>query len=209
MPEKQSENERQGNETAAESPPAERGSIRVDFARRRRLLETLGGNNVNYCYQCGACVGDCPSARFYPAFNPREIMLTALLGGLDQLLAPDSIIWKCSNCYNCYERCPQDVRPVEVIIALKNLATEDGTAPQEVQDTYEMICRTGRSAPVIEGVQMRRERMGLARIEEVDLTELAIILRPEESDQSPPDSRNDAPGSANETQEPRQEEGKD
>jgi heterodisulfide reductase subunit C len=160
-------------------PPAPEPALVVDAAGRRRLLAALGGNQLRFCYQCGACVGDCPSARFHPGFNPREIMLRALLGALDGLLAPDSILWRCSNCYTCYERCPQDVRPVEVILALKNLARQDGSAPDEVRAAYETIRTTGRSAPVLEGVRTRRARMGLPPIEPVDTDEIARLLAPE------------------------------
>ncbi len=166
--------------------------IIVDLPRRRRLLEALGGNTVSYCYQCGACVGDCPSARFHPGFNPREIMLIAMLGGLDRLLDPASVIWKCSNCYNCYERCPQDVRPVEVIIALKNLACEDGTAPEVVMSTYQMIVRTGRSAPLLAGTQARRERLGLPLLSEIDVGQIALLLAPDEGPCSPPSAAPEA-----------------
>jgi len=161
------------------TPRGERPRMRIDPARRRRLTEMLGANRLPYCYQCGACVGDCGSARFYPGFNPREIMLTALLGGLDELLAPDSVIWKCSNCYNCYERCPQDVRPIEVILALKNLAREDSTQPEEARAIHEMIARTGRSAPVLESLNRRRAALGLPPLAEIDVEEIRALLVPE------------------------------
>lgn len=150
--------------------------VHIDLAARQRLWQLLGGNRVNYCYQCGACVGDCPSARFHESFNPREIMLAALIGGLDGLLAPDSVIWKCSNCYNCYERCPQDVRPVEVIIALKNLAREDGTQPEVVKATVEAILKTGRSAPVLASLDRKRASLGLPPLPPIDMEELRTIL---------------------------------
>ncbi|MCK4304803.1 MAG: 4Fe-4S dicluster domain-containing protein [Candidatus Eisenbacteria sp.] len=157
--------------------------MHIDLDARKRLLAVIGGNRVTYCYQCGACVGDCPSARFYEGFNPREIMLTVLLGGLDELLCPDSIIWKCSNCYNCYERCPQDVRPVEVIIALKNLIKEDGHQPQDVQSIYETILKTGRSAPVIAGLARTRERLGLPPLPPIDMAEIQAILKPDTAEE--------------------------
>ncbi len=161
------------------APRAAREPIEVDRRARQRLLAILGAGGVSYCYQCGACVGDCPSARFYPGFNPREIMLTALLGGIDRLIAPDSVIWKCSNCYNCYERCPQDVRPVEVIIALKNLARLEADPPREVGSVYETILKTGRSAPVIGGLDRKRESLGLPPLGRIDVAEIATILAPE------------------------------
>jgi len=163
----------------AEQAASPHKRIRIDFAQRRRLLAVLGGNHVSYCYQCGACVGDCPTTRFFPSFNPREIMLTALLGDLGTLLAPGSVIWKCSNCYNCYERCPQDVRPVQVIIALKNLAREEGTHPEEAQAIYETILKTGRSAPVIASLKRKRESMGLPPLPAIDMGELRAVLAPE------------------------------
>ncbi len=154
--------------------------IRVNPEARKRLLDVLGGNRVSFCYQCGACVGDCPSARFHESFNPREIMLAALMGGLDDLLAEDSPIWKCSNCYNCYERCPQDVRPVEVIIALKNLAREDGQTPGDVAAVHDMIVKTGRSAPMLSSLNRKRESMGLPPLSPINVEELQAILQPDE-----------------------------
>ncbi|MFH1144688.1 MAG: 4Fe-4S dicluster domain-containing protein [Candidatus Eisenbacteria bacterium] len=176
-----------------------RPPLRIDPARRRRLFAVLGGNHARYCYQCGACVGDCGSARFHPGFNPREIMLTALLGGLDELLAADSVIWKCSNCYNCYERCPQDVRPVEVIIALKNLAREEGTEPAEARAIQELILKTGRSAPVLASLDRRRRELGLPPLSPIDMTEIRTLLAPDPADPRPPRPDTDA--------EPRRESG--
>ena len=174
---------------------AEERVIRIDLKKRRRLLEQLGGNRVNLCYQCGACAGDCPSARFHEEFNPREVMMTALTGGLDTLLAPDSIIWKCSNCYNCYERCPQDVRPVEVILALKNLAQEDHTQPEVVEGTVETIRKTGRSAPVISTLARKRESMGLPPLPKIDMEEIHAILEPDDQEPSAERSRPHSPDS--------------
>ncbi len=172
---------------AAEEPPLE-----VNLPARRRLLAMLGAGGVSYCYQCGACVGDCPSARFYPGFNPREIMLTALVGAIDRLIARDSVIWQCSNCYNCYERCPQDVRPVEVIIALKNLARLEGDPPPEVRGVYETILKTGRSAPVMSGLDRKRAGLGLPPLPRIDVAELAAILAPEEGTDPRRDDRSEA-----------------
>lgn len=150
--------------------------IRIDFEKRHQLESMLGADNVSYCYQCGACVGDCPSARFDENFNPRSIVLRALMGDLDELIKPDSIIWNCSNCYNCYERCPQDVRPVEVIIALKNLSTRNDSASNEITVVADRIKKTGRSVPVVDSIHKMRDGLGLKRLEEIDVSELNKIL---------------------------------
>ncbi len=150
--------------------------IEVDFRQREILTGMLGANHLDYCYQCGACVGDCPSARFHKGFNPRQIMLQALLGYLDELLEPDSIIWQCSNCYNCYQRCPQEVFPVEVIVAIKNLALKKGTAFKEVEIINQRIRKTGRSVPLMPATNRLRQQLNLKPLEKLDTEELAKIL---------------------------------
>lgn len=151
----------------------------VNFEKRKELEKILGADHVSYCYQCGACVGDCPSARFYNGFNPREIMLKSLIGDIDDLTAENSIIWKCSNCYNCYERCPQDVRPVEVIIALKNIASKNETSPKEILEVTKRIKETGYSVPIVSSSNRIREELGLPPLKIIDVTELEVILKPD------------------------------
>ena len=86
----------------------------------------MEGNLASFCYQCGACVGDCPATTYGDEFNPREIMLKVLYGLGDELICEDSVLWQCTNCYNCHERCPQEVKPVEVIISMKNMLADRG-----------------------------------------------------------------------------------
>ncbi len=137
---------------------------KVNPEKRKQLEMILGANNLGNCYQCGACVGDCPSTRFHPAYNPRMIMLQALMGDYDELVSQNSDIWLCSNCYNCYERCPQDVRPVEVITALKNIAVKNGSAVEEITNIVKRIHETGRSVPVMGSTNKIREKLGLQPI---------------------------------------------
>ncbi len=150
--------------------------ITVDFEKRRELEKILGAGHVASCYQCGACVGDCPSSRFHETFNPRTIMMKALLGHVDELIQPGSEIWLCSNCYNCYERCPQDVRPVEVIIALKNLCSDKGNASETVSKVADRIRETGRSVPVVQATNRMREELGLPPLNDIDTSEIKKIL---------------------------------
>ena len=146
----------------------------IDF--RERLNKVLGGNHHNYCYQCGSCVAVCPAARFSDVFNPREIMLMTLLGRGDELIRADSVIWKCTNCYSCYERCPQDVRPVEVIIALKNICAEEGVLPVNVDKFSETIAKTGRSVIVTSTVDRRRKELGLPDLKDLPVEEIIKII---------------------------------
>ncbi len=149
---------------------------KINFSFRERLNNVIGGNHHNYCYQCGACVAVCPAARFSDDFNPRNIMLQTLLGNEEELVGADSIIWKCTNCYSCYERCPQDVRPVEVIIALKNICKEDGVLPPNVDKYSETIVKTGRSVVITSTVSRRRKDLGLPELKDLPVDELQKII---------------------------------
>jgi len=153
-------------------------TVAIDFEFKKLVEKVVDGTLVNYCYQCGACVGDCPSARYVEGFNPREIMLKVLYGFAEELVGPASPVWQCTNCYNCYERCPQNVKPVEIIIAVKNLMAQRGIYPDKAQvgDLVNMVLETGRTAPVTAMTAKLREELGLGPLPPVDTTELKKIL---------------------------------
>ncbi len=153
-----------------------REKIKVDFRFREKLNKIQGGKHHNYCYQCSACVAVCPAARFTEEFNPRVILLKALLGMEEALTGEDSPIWLCTNCYSCYERCPQDVRPIEVIIALKNMAVQRQKAPASLAKLSENIAQTGVSVTVTSAVNRRRQELGLPPLKTMPIEELKEIL---------------------------------
>jgi heterodisulfide reductase subunit C len=86
------------------------------------------------------------------------------------------VIWQCSNCFTCFDRCPQDVKPIEVIIALKNLMTQRGLAPAGVEEAANRILATGRSAVVTAFTARRREELGLPPLAELDTAELRALV---------------------------------
>jgi heterodisulfide reductase subunit C len=151
--------------------------VKIDFKFKKILDSLLEGDLYHYCYQCGACVGDCPAAKYNPEFNPRLIMLQARLGLKDELTKKDSIIWKCTNCYACYERCPQDVKPVEVITALKNLAVQMDCGPKELAGLIKRLRETGRPVMLTEAVRKNREKLGLKEIPEIPVKEIQELLK--------------------------------
>jgi heterodisulfide reductase subunit C len=161
-------------------PPADRDAIaRIDFEFRRKLARKIEGNLASFCYQCGACVGDCPAATYSDgAFNPRTIMLKVLYGLGDELLTPDSILWNCTNCYNCHERCPQQVKPVEVIISLKNLLADAGICPEPVAKIIEAFETTGRTVALSPAIDRQRAQYGLPPMRPVPMDEIRALIEP-------------------------------
>ncbi len=146
------------------------------FEFREKLNAVAEGFRHNYCYQCGACVGDCPAANYSERFNPRLILLKALLGFEEELISPDSEIWECTNCYTCSERCPQDVRPVDVIIALKNLCARLGKAPDLVHKVSDTVLVSGITTKVTSLTERRRAELGLPPMHEAPVDELKRIV---------------------------------
>lgn len=152
--------------------------VRVNFDFRRELAGKVEGALSNYCYQCGACVGDCPAATYSKAFNPRQIMLKVLYGLGSELLTENSILWYCTNCYNCHERCPQQVKPVEVIISLKNMLADRGIYPAGVDKIIKAVETTGRTTPPSSAVDRQREQYALPPLRPVPIAETQKLLEP-------------------------------
>jgi heterodisulfide reductase subunit C len=150
----------------------------INYNFKKKLDSTLGGEAHSFCYQCGACVGDCPAAMYSEGFNPREILLQAMLGDEEVLTGKNSPIWDCTNCYTCYERCPQAVRPVEVIIALKNICYQKMTAAEEVNQIVASVKATGRTVKTTSLSDRRRKELGLDEVKIVPMDELKELFEP-------------------------------
>jgi heterodisulfide reductase subunit C len=167
---------------AGKSDGKKTGPVRVDFRFRRELAEKVEGNLAGFCYQCGACVGDCPATTYSDEFNPREIMLAVLYGLGDELLRERSVLWLCTNCYNCHERCPQEVKPVEVIISLKNMLADRGIYPEYAKNVIATFEKTGRTTPPSSAIDRQRARLGLPPLPPVPIDEIRKILEPSEDE---------------------------
>jgi len=157
-----------------------KSTTRIDFDFRRELAKKVEGNLAGFCYQCGACVGDCPSTTYGEGFNPREIMLKVLYGLGEELMTADSVLWRCTNCYNCHERCPQEVKPVEVIISLKNMLADQGIYPDPVKRVIETFEATGRTVPMGPTIDKQRAKYGLAPLPAVPIEEIQRLIEPSE-----------------------------
>jgi len=149
---------------------------KINFEFRDKLNAMAEGFRHNYCYQCGACVGDCPTNNYSKTFNPRIILLKALLGMEEDLIRPDSEIWNCTNCFTCWERCPQDVRPVDVIIALKNLCRRLNKAPDLIHKISDSVFEAGITTGVTSVTVRRRKEFNLLPVKEYPVDDLKKIV---------------------------------
>jgi len=95
-----------------------------------KVVETGGPSALSLCFRCGACSGICPVEKVCDDFDPRVIVHAVLLGLKEKLLQGETI-WYCSQCGSCIPVCPMDVKPMEVIKALQELAKEIGVQVEE------------------------------------------------------------------------------
>jgi len=149
----------------------------IDFSFREKLNSIAEGFRHNYCYQCGACVADCPASVYSARFNPRLIMLKALLGFEQELIRVDSEIWNCTNCYTCAERCPQEARPIDVIIALKNICAVEGRIPDLVRNISDTVLADGITTRITSVTERRRQELGLTPLKKYPVDELTRMLK--------------------------------
>lgn len=95
------------------------GKAAIDHWREQS--DDLADPWADLCCECNACVRDCLAAKHGTDFNPREIVLWAGYGLGGKLMFNGSVIQQCFKCNRCFERCPQAIKPVEVINALKEM----------------------------------------------------------------------------------------
>ena len=118
-------------------------------------------SNIMKCIQCGTCTASCESGR-WTALKTRSIVRKVVLGDLSVLNDPD--IWLCTTCYQCYERCPRDVKPTDVIMELRNYATKRGNISPNHRAVVGYLKNFGHAVPINDEVRKRRVELGLEEL---------------------------------------------
>lgn len=77
----------------------------------------MSGSQLNQCMQCGNCSAVCSLAPAERPF-PRKEMVWAGWGMKDKLLG-NVDVWLCHQCGDCSSYCPRDVKPADVIAAIR------------------------------------------------------------------------------------------
>jgi heterodisulfide reductase subunit C len=139
-------------------------------------LRELVKEKVLFCYQCGSCVGSCPTARAIPEYNPRKMMEKLILGDWEEVLS-DKLIWLCTLCHTCYEVCPQGVGISHIIIELRNLAAERGMAPAGFLEGAKQMAATGWTTPLTGAIQRARVELGLPEIKATDTGGIKKLMK--------------------------------
>lgn len=119
-----------------------------------------GGETLNLCFQCGTCTASCPSGRS-TAFKTRQLIRKAQLGLKEDIMDSDDL-WMCTTCYTCTERCPRGVEIVDIIITLRNIASEEGHMFDDHKKVSKSLIKNGHTVPLTDDYAKLRKSMGLA-----------------------------------------------
>jgi heterodisulfide reductase subunit D len=87
---------------------------------RKLMSEAPEGENLLGCLQCGTCTGSCPN-KFSWGLTPRQIVRLIHMGMKEKILTPE-VLYYCSQCYSCIERCPMKVKPTEIMMLVRKVA---------------------------------------------------------------------------------------
>ncbi len=123
---------------------------------QQRLLADPAGRKAPKCFTCGMCVAGCPVGYQAPEYNLVQNLWDAYYR---DILSPT--VWWCATCYTCQDRCPHDVRMVEIIFLLQRLYVERYGQPDFIDPLVSQVERTGYMADITPGLNRKREQMGL------------------------------------------------
>lgn len=99
--------------------------MRVDYNFPEEISKEEYGRDLLKCVQCGICSSGCEVERFDHDFSPRKIIAKALLGLREEVLGSEEI-WKCAHCYICTAKCKKNIRPGDIISAIRKIAIREG-----------------------------------------------------------------------------------
>ena len=116
--------------------------------------KTVSRMNAEACDQCGKCPSACPVTAHIEGFNPRQIIAKVALGKEADLMK-SQVIWTCTGCLKCKERCPEEISPYDVILALRRIAIYlELPHPEGYDGVIEAVVETG----VVQQPQLVRTR---------------------------------------------------
>jgi heterodisulfide reductase subunit C len=125
----------------------------LEFKEIKRLLNT--------CYQCGTCVSSCAGGLVNPQKNIRKLIQNLIDSADISELKNSDLLWLCTSCYQCEDRCPEGVPLTTLLIRLKNMAVDRGLIPASVQKEIETLAAHSFTFPPAKSIMARRKRLGL------------------------------------------------
>ncbi|MBA7535201.1 hypothetical protein ES705_27454 [subsurface metagenome] len=141
-----------------------------------KTLELYDREEFYRCLQCAVCTGSCPAARVIENYNPREIILKYILNREQEVMLKTDIIWCCTTCRICEERCPHGIHINSLLTHIKNLAAKCGNLPDALRQSIMQIAQTGRPIQATPRSERIRLELGLKPLENLEVEEIRKIF---------------------------------
>ncbi|MCK4339763.1 MAG: 4Fe-4S dicluster domain-containing protein [Candidatus Cloacimonetes bacterium] len=93
--------------------------IEERFSNLFDRFETISGENIFKCYQCGCCSAACPVTAEMDLL-PNQVIRYIQVGLTDEVLNGNTM-WICATCYSCQARCPRGIDIAKVMEALRQI----------------------------------------------------------------------------------------
>ena len=145
------------HEKLVEDKVIDESQLEPDFAKE---IVKYGGKDVMTCLQCGNCTGVCPISLKID-YKTRSIIKFCQFGLKKFTLETR---WVCATCYRCYEHCPADINPAEVMIALRHIAVREGVIPPFIKVAATNLVKYGQSVRPDEEIEKIRKELELGDI---------------------------------------------
>lgn len=118
-------------------------SVRGEFVTQ---VETISGESLLACNQCGKCSAGCPVA-YSMDLMPNQVIRLAQLG-IEEALDSQTI-WTCAACLTCVSRCPKGIDLPRVMEAMRVIKMErSGNQMETNQLSAERVSRLPQLAVI-------------------------------------------------------------
>jgi len=142
----------------------------LDAEFTKAVSKLLGGKDLTTCFQCAKCSAGCPVSDKVN-IQVHELM-RMLLFGLQEVLETD-MVWLCTTCYTCQERCPQGIDITDIIFGLKNLAFKKKITPSGYVAARKSLYDSGK---LYEPTDWEREDLELDEVPELNVEDTRKVL---------------------------------
>jgi len=97
-------------------------------------IREISGVNPRKCMKCGKCTASCPAFDVME-YHPHQFVDMVERGQVEKLMASKGI-YTCLSCLACVERCPRNVKPAQIIEAVRLAVIrqqgENHLAPEQI-----------------------------------------------------------------------------
>ena len=138
---------------------------KLDPLFKYEVMKEPGGEKIVLCFACDTCTLSCPVRIHEELYHPRTMIRLILLGAKEEVLS-DPMLWYCASCFQCQERCPQDVGVTDLINAVKNIACRKGYVPKSMRLQMELLSKHGRLLEIGDFENKKRDKQQLPLIKE-------------------------------------------